>query len=100
VLREKLDETNVRLTSLSQDVDGLRDSMPRSPPSRPPCRAHRSNAPAVPGATGQAAPTTAHGASASGRRRHGDDTAAVAETAYADYTAGQWSLAVQGFETY
>ena len=25
VLREKLDETNVRLTSLSQDVDGLRD---------------------------------------------------------------------------
>ena len=22
------------------------------------------------------------------------------ETAYADYTAGQWSLAIQGFETY
>src|SRR6186997_2313084 len=29
VLREKLDETNVRLTSLSQDVDGLRDSIPQ-----------------------------------------------------------------------
>ena len=29
VLREKLDETNVRLTSLSQDVDGVRDMLPK-----------------------------------------------------------------------
>src|SRR6478736_4564840 len=29
VLREKLDETNVRLTSLSQDVDGVRDMIPK-----------------------------------------------------------------------
>ncbi len=29
VLREKLDETNVRLTSLSQDVDGLREIIPQ-----------------------------------------------------------------------
>src|SRR5215211_4457452 len=28
VLREKLDETNVRLTSLSQDVEALRDAIP------------------------------------------------------------------------
>ena len=32
VLREKLDETNVRLTSLSQDVEGLRDAMPQAAP--------------------------------------------------------------------
>ena len=30
VLREKLDETNVRLTSLSQDVDGLREIIPQA----------------------------------------------------------------------
>src|SRR5215210_7597280 len=32
VLREKLDETNVRLTSLSQDVEGLRDAIPQAAP--------------------------------------------------------------------
>ena len=32
MLREKLDETNVRLTSLSQDVDGLREIIPQSAP--------------------------------------------------------------------
>ncbi len=38
VLREKLDETNVRLTSLSQDVDGLRDLVhqaSQAPPAVP-----------------------------------------------------------------
>ena len=37
------------------------------------------------------------------RRRVGprqDTPRRLYETAYADYTAGQWSLAVQGFETY
>jgi chromosome segregation ATPase len=40
VLREKLDETNVRLTSLSQDVDGLRTQC-RNHRSAPPCWARR-----------------------------------------------------------
>ena len=32
VLREKLDETNVRLSSMSQEVEALRISIPRTPP--------------------------------------------------------------------
>ena len=32
VLREKLDETNVRLSSMSQEVEALRVSIPRTPP--------------------------------------------------------------------
>lgn len=98
VLREKLDETNVRLTSLSQDVDGLRDVVHQA-----------SQAPAaVPGATdatGQSAapPGTAPGpttAPPAGAAAIGTTPRRLYETAYADYTAGQWSLAVQGFETY
>jgi tol-pal system protein YbgF len=95
VLREKLDETNVRLTSLSQDVDGLRDLVHQAPPA------------AVPGttdATGQSSTTeAAPGVAAPGppvQGQIGMTPRRLYETAYADYTAGQWSLAVQGFETY
>ncbi len=97
VLREKLDETNVRLTSLSQDVDGLRDLVHQA--SQAP--------PVVPGttdATGQTTPpTTTPGTTApppTGAAAIGTTPRRLYETAYADYTAGQWSLAVQGFETY
>jgi len=101
VLREKLDETNVRLTSLSQDVDGLRDSIPQltAQPAAVPGATDPSGAPAVPGATGQAALTGTAPAPA-GVGATGTTPRRLYETAYADYTAGQWSLAVQGFETY
>jgi tol-pal system protein YbgF len=103
VLREKLDETNVRLTSLSQDVEGLREAIP---PGAPPTTAVPGSSladatagTATPGqpaaAPGDTAPPAPTGAAATGmtpRRLY--------ETAYADYTAGQWSLAIQGFETY
>jgi tol-pal system protein YbgF len=105
VLREKLDETNVRLTSLSQDIEGLREAIP--PPAPPSAAAPGSpltdpaadgtttpsqTAPAA-GDTGSPAPTTGAAATGMTPRR-------LYETAYADYTAGQWSLAIQGFETY
>ena len=105
VLREKLDETNVRLTSLSQDVEGLRDAMPQA---APPTTSVPGETPTDPASDGGAAaaggastgpagvpPPTPQGTGATGmtpRRLY--------ETAYADYTAGQWSLAIQGFETY
>ena len=105
VLREKLDETNVRLTSLSQDVDGLRDSLPQlaGQPAAAPGAPDPSAPPAVPGATGQAAATGTAQAPApapAGVGATGTTPRRLYETAYADYTAGQWSLAVQGFETY
>jgi tol-pal system protein YbgF len=98
VLREKLDETNVRLTSLSQDVEGLRDLMP--PPgsmSMTPSGPVDPNAPQTPPAEGtpeatEGLPPAPVGTGMTPRRLY--------ETAYADYTGGQWSLAIQGFETY
>lgn len=104
VLREKLDETNVRLTSLSQDVDGVRDMIPKLAAQPAPMTSTDPNAmpgqPLAPGAapapTGAAplapVPSAANATGTTPRRLY--------ETAYADYTAGQWSLAVQGFETY
>jgi tol-pal system protein YbgF len=107
VLREKLDETNVRLSSLSQDVEGVREAIPRmmAPPPAP-----------YPGPGAEGAPSDPTG-------DNGDDEAAadagftpppvapapnatgmspkrLYDQAFADYTAGQWMLAIQGFEAY
>jgi tol-pal system protein YbgF len=89
IVREKVDETNVRLTSLTQDVEGLRELMPRTGPP----------APATPGEeptdgpnSGASAPAGPVGTGVSPRR--------LFEEAYADYTAGQWALAISAFETY
>lgn len=98
VLREKLDETNVRLTSLSQDVDGLREIIPQAAPMpvAPVDPSDPNAAAAAPGATPPGTspppPVAPVGTGMTPRRLY--------DTAYADYTAGQWSLAVQGFETY
>jgi tol-pal system protein YbgF len=98
VLREKLDETNVRLTSLSQDVDGLREIIPQAAPMpvAPVDPGDPNAAASAPGATPpdtSPPPPVAPGGTGMTPRR-------LYDTAYADYTAGQWSLAVQGFETY
>lgn len=90
ILREKLDETNVRLTSLSQDVTGLREIIPQSYPQP----LMDPNAPLPEGADAGAAPPPPMpmGTGTTPRRLY--------DMAFADYTAGQWSLAIQGFETY
>ena len=101
VLREKLDETNVRLTSLSQDVDGLREIIPQGAPAMPvaPVDPNAPTQPQPPGAAPSAGTTTPAPVPAvpSGP---GMTPKRLYDTAYADYTAGQWSMAVQGFEAY
>ena len=104
VLREKLDETNVRLSSMSQEVEALRISIPRTPPppvtpllidpetglpmnNSAPAPESPEPAPAV-----VAADPTALPAGVSPQRMY--------DTAWADYTNGQWALAIQGFEAY
>ena len=100
VLREKLDETNVRLTSLSQDVDGLREIIPQAvSASTVPATPVDPGAPQTPGSQtpqpGTTVPTPTPQQTGTGTTPQ-----RLYDTAYADYTAGQWSLAVQGFETY
>lgn len=100
VLREKLDETNVRLSSMSQEVEALRILIPpRAPtatqllvdpetglPTTVPSPEVATSPPAVP------APVAVASSGVSPQRMY--------NTAWADYTNGQWALAVQGFEAY
>ena len=93
VLREKLDETNVRISSLSQEVEALRVSIPPLPVQTTglpeDAEAAQPAAAAAPTAPAPAAPVVAGG---SPQRLY--------DTAWADYASGQWALAVTGFEAY
>jgi len=90
VVREKLDDNNVRLGSLSQEVDALRQAVQQ-------CIA-RPTAPALEPADAAATPAATVGPPTS--------PAVVAsptqmwDTAWADYTSGQYDLAVLGFDAY
>ena len=94
VIREKLDDNNVRVGSLTQEVDALRQSMQQL-----------SARPAVtepdPGAPGGGAPPT--GGTTAPPPTGGAMTASpkqLWDAAYADYTSGQYDLAILGFEAY
>jgi tol-pal system protein YbgF len=95
VLREKLDETNVRIAALSQEIEALRVSIPPLAPVQTtelqsgPEGAGPNAAAASPDAFVPAAPTAV-----------GSSPQRLYDTAWADYAAGQWTLAVTGFEAY
>ncbi len=107
VVRERVDETNVRIASLSQEVEALRLSIPQYPPpapavpdgsanpDAPPSPAPGSPGTGVPGpsqTTPPPPPPTPLGPGVSPQRLY--------DTAWADYTSGQWDLCVSGFDTY
>ena len=100
VVRERVDETNVRIASLSQEVEALRLSIPQFPPPSAPLPTDPANpaAPVDPNAAGTPAPAptppppTPIGPGMSPQRLY--------DTAWADYTAGQWELCISGFDTY
>lgn len=100
VLREKLDDSNVRLAALGQELEALRMTIP--PPAPP--------APAVDAAAGTLPPTgTAPPAGAPAQPaptapaapvQPGTTPQRLYDEAFGDYTAGRWALAVTGFDTY
>lgn len=92
VLREKLDETNVRVSSLSQEVEALRIAIPPAlPPMTRLLTDPETGLPVDSPEVAAAAPAPV-GAGVSPKRMY--------DTAWADYTNGQWALALQGFEAY
>jgi tol-pal system protein YbgF len=90
VLREKVDETNVRVSSLNQEMEGLRISIPTQPPPSAPPPPTEGGAPAPQPA--QPPPPSSPTGGASPQE--------IYRAAYADYTAGQWDLAIAGFQAY
>ncbi len=90
VLREKVDETNVRISSLTQEMEGLRISIPSQPAPSAPLTPTEGGVPAPQPV--QPPPPSSPTAGASPQE--------IYRAAYADYTAGQWDLAIAGFQAY
>ena len=103
VLREKADDTNVRLSSMTQELEAVRQAIATMPapgpaPSQEPPAA---GAEPLPGATAPTAGQPPATSPAPGR------TGALVispqrmfDNAYGDYTGGQYDIAILGFNTY
>jgi tol-pal system protein YbgF len=111
IVREKLDDTNVRLSSLSQEVEALRQQPAAQPqPTLPPSTDASSQfgqpgAVPAPGSDPNAVqpPSSAGGpppAPPAAGPAVGMSPTRLYEIAQADYAGGQWALAINGFETY
>ena len=110
VVRERVDDTNVRITSLSQEVEALRLAIP--PMATMTVMTDPAAAGGVPGdpaAPGAPPPAGASGAPPVGTPTSpppapGPTTAGspmrLYDTAWADYTAGNYDLAIEGFNAY
>jgi TolA-binding protein len=96
VVREKVDETNVRLGSLSQELESMRDALPQpgaTPP--PPVPATSDAAPLPDGATPAPPPPVAAAPAPAGISPE-----RLWSTSYGDYSSGNYSLAISGLESY
>jgi tol-pal system protein YbgF len=86
VIREKLDDNNVRISSMTQEIEALRLAIPSGA-----------------GQPGAAAPADATGAAGQASPIGMPPNASperMFEEAMSDYMAGQWSIATQGFTSY
>jgi tol-pal system protein YbgF len=102
IVREKIDDTNVRLGSLSQEVDSLRGAIPAMPvvpsvPLTPEGGAAPPGSDPADSTSAAPAPSQPQAPLPSGA---GMSPSKLYDLAYSDYAAGQWALAIQGFETY
>jgi tol-pal system protein YbgF len=92
VVREKVDDNNVRVGSLSQEVDALRQLVQQA-------LARMTAPPADPNAPVSTTSTTAP-AAAGGPGGSGASPTKTYEQAYGDYVSGLFDLAVDGFEAF
>ncbi|HUR35820.1 MAG TPA: tol-pal system protein YbgF [Vicinamibacterales bacterium] len=93
VVREKVDDNNVRVGSLGQELDALRQSVTALGSMRP------ALPDGDPAATGDAA-VAASSPAPSGAAAVGASPQKLLDSALADYYAGQYDLAILGFESY
>ena len=96
ILRERADDTNVRLSSITQELESMRQAIAAQPqPTAVPAGDPSSD----PGATGP-------GAVPAGNPPAGNvpppnvSPQRLYDTAYSDYTAGHYEVAIEGFETF
>lgn len=99
VLREKADDTNVRLSTVSQELEAVRQAMSSTPPTQvltpnPGAEPSPAGEPGGAPTTAAPVPTTPPGSAPfiSPQRMY--------DNAYSDYTGGQYDIAIQGFNAY
>lgn len=100
VLRERSDDTNVRLSSLAQELESIRHTIaaiPHTMGSGAPGSADPAADP--PGGDGSLF-TPGQAAAPGGGRPPNVSPQQTYDTAYSDYAGGQYQLAVDGFETF
>jgi tol-pal system protein YbgF len=94
ILREKADDTNVRLSSMTQELEALRQTISSMPAPAAPSPATPVNpndpAPTTPATTTAPPPVNVPPPTVSAQKAY--------EAAFADYVSGQYDLAIQGFE--
>lgn len=106
VVKERVDEANVRITSLSQEVEAVRVAIPSYPPPPPatdPTFDPSAGGAVMPPPGSQTFPSTAGGpppAPAAPPPTPGISPQKLFDSAWTDYTDGQWALCIQGFNNY
>jgi tol-pal system protein YbgF len=95
ILREKADDTNVRLSSMTQELEAMRQTISSQPqatamltPPNPSGGDPAATGTEMPGPPGATVPPS------------GVSPQRMYDNAFADYAAGQYDLAVLGFETF
>ncbi|HOC17384.1 MAG TPA: tol-pal system protein YbgF [Vicinamibacterales bacterium] len=98
VVREKVDDNNLRIGSVSLEIEALRNALPQpgaliapapGAEAQPPDAATDPAAPAAPAPVAPAQPPAS-----------GMSPQRLYDMAWADYAGGQYSLAIRGFEEY
>ena len=92
IVRERIDESNVRITSLSQEVEALRLAIPEMSQGAPATPVDPNAPPSDVQAPLTPAPPITMAPGMSPQR--------LFSTALADFSAGQWTLCIDGFNTY
>jgi tol-pal system protein YbgF len=91
VLREKTDETNVRISTMAQELEALRQSVASQPASPGVAPAPAGTDPLGPVPPAQPAPVPSASVPTGSPQR-------MYETSLDDYMAGRYDLAIQGFQ--
>jgi tol-pal system protein YbgF len=97
IVREKVDETNVRLGTITQELESLRDAIPE--PGAFQQAPVNTDAGAVPGST-LGSPTAPQTATTTPPASPGVQPQRLYDSSWGDYTSGRYTLAIEGFESY
>ena len=92
VLREKSDDTNVRLATMTQEIESMRQAIQTAPAPVPPASVTGDPNALPPTGVQPVTPTQPTGSGLSPTKAY--------DAAFNDYTSGQYDLAIQGFEFY